>query len=131
MSDYMVHSNSSLIPIDIMAGTSLSGNYETKYVPDDWYFGDDCYVYGNFNWDNGTQMAGININVTVRDGLGGILSSQIGFTDGAGFFNFTFTVGNWQPDTEIWVYFYPEDPINFGSEGIYILSIQQEFLRAP
>jgi hypothetical protein len=132
MNDYMVHNSSVLIPIDIIAGTSLSGNYETKVVTDDWYFGDDCYVYGNLNWDNGSQMAGMEINITIRDGLGAILATQTGFTDAFGFFNMTFIVGDWLDDTEVWVYFFPEDIDNFGvPDGLYVLSIQQEFFRAP
>ncbi|MFW9821691.1 MAG: hypothetical protein ACFFE4_02070, partial [Candidatus Thorarchaeota archaeon] len=132
MNDYMVHNSSLVIPIDIIAGTSLNGNYETKVVKDDWYFGDDCYVYGTLLWDNGTAMAGMEINVTIRDGLGGILATQTIVTDTFGFFNATFIVGDWLDDTEVWVYFYPEDIDNFGiPDGLYILSIQQEFFRIP
>ena len=132
MSDYMIHNSSVLIPIDIIAGTTISGNYETNIVKDDWYFGDDCYVYGYLNWDNGTPMAVMEINVTIRDGTGSILATQTGFTDGFGFFNLTFVVGDWPDNAEVWVYFFPEDPINFGiPNGYYILTIQKEFFRAP
>jgi hypothetical protein len=132
LNDYMVHNSSVLIPLDIIGGTSLSGNYETLVVIDDWYFGDDCYVYGNLNWDNGTQMAFMEINVTIRDGLGAILATQTGFTDAFGFFNMTFIVGDWLDDTEVWVNFFPEDINNFGiPNGLYVLSIQQEFFRTP
>jgi hypothetical protein len=132
MNDYMVHNSSLLIPIDIIAGTSLSGNYETNIVKDDWYFGDDCYVYGTLLWDNGTQMAGMEINVTIRDGLGAILATQTGLTDAFGFFNITFSVGDWLDNTEVWIYFFPEDTNNFGTpDGLYILTIQQEFFRTP
>ncbi|MFX1374975.1 MAG: transglutaminase domain-containing protein [Promethearchaeota archaeon] len=132
MTDYMIHNSSLLIPIDIIAGTSLSGNYETNVVKDDWYYGDDCYVYGYLTWDDGTPMAGMEINVTIRDGTGAILATQTWTTTPSGFFNVTFTVGDWPDNTEVWVYFYPEDPINFGvPDGYYILTIQQEFFRAP
>ncbi|MFW9896703.1 MAG: transglutaminase domain-containing protein, partial [Candidatus Thorarchaeota archaeon] len=132
MSNFMINSNSSLIPINIIAGISLNGNYETKVVKDDWYFGDDCYVYGTLLWDNGTAMVGMEINVTIRNGLGGILATQTVVTDAFGFFNTTFVVGDWLDDTEVWVYFYPEDIDNFGIPGgLYILSVQKEFYRAP
>jgi hypothetical protein len=132
MNDYMIHASSVPIPIDIIAGTSLSGNYETNIVKDDWYFGDDCYVYGSLFWDNGTQMAVIEINVTIRDGLGTILATQTVVTDAFGFFNTTFVVGDWLDDTEVWVYFFPDDADNFGiPDGLYIISIQQEFFRVP
>ena len=132
MSDYLIHNSSLLIPIDIVAGVTLSGNYETNAVKDDWYYNDECYVYGYLTWDNGTAMAGMKINVTITDGAGSILDTQTGFTDAFGFFNLTFIVGDWPDNTEVWVYFFPEDPINFGTpEGYYILTIQQEFFRAP
>ncbi|MHA1883757.1 MAG: transglutaminase domain-containing protein [Promethearchaeota archaeon] len=130
MNDYMVHNSSILIPIDIIAGISLNGNYETKVVKDDWYFGDDCYVYGTLSWDNGTQMAGMEINITIRDGTGSILATQTVITDGSGFFNVTFVVGDWLDDTEVWVYFYPQDPVNFGiPDGLYVMSLSIEFQR--
>jgi hypothetical protein len=99
-------------------------------VPDDWYFGDDCYVYGSLFWDNGTAMAGMEINVTIRDGNGDILATLTGITDAFGFFNLTFTVGNWQDNTEVWIYFFPDDPDNFGiPDGLYIVPLQQEVFR--
>ena len=45
-------------------------------------------------------MTSMEINVTIRDGTGSILATQTGFTDAFGFFNITFTVGNWD-DTEV------------------------------
>jgi hypothetical protein len=132
MTNYMIHNSSLLILIDIIARTTVSGNYETNIVKDDWYYGDECYVYGYLTWDNGTAMVGMEINVTIRDGTGSILATQTGTTVALGFFNLTFTVGNWDDNTEVWVYFFPEDLNNFGStEGYYILPIQQEFFRAP
>ncbi len=130
MSDYMVHNSSLLISIDITASTFITGNYETNVVKDDWYYGDDCYVYGNLYWDNGTAMAFMEINVTIRDGSGGILATQTWITDGTGFFNLTFTVGDWPDNTEIWVNFYPDDPDNFGiPDGLYIILTEQEVFR--
>jgi len=99
-------------------------------VKDYWYFNDECYVYGHLYWDNGTAIAGMEINVTIRDGTGAILATLTDFTDGSGFFNLTFTVGNWFPDTEIWVNFYPEDPDNFGTtDGLYVMTTEQEVYR--
>ncbi|MFX0038201.1 MAG: transglutaminase-like domain-containing protein [Promethearchaeota archaeon] len=130
MSNYMVHNNSLLIPIEIKAGTYIVGNYETNVFKDDWYYGDDCYIYGNLYWDNGTAMAFMEINVTIRSGTGAILSTQVGFTDLNGFFNLTFTVGDWLDNTEVWVNFYPEDPDNFGiPDGLYVISTEQEVFR--
>jgi hypothetical protein len=130
MNDYMVHNSSILIPIDIVAGTLLSGNYETKVVKDDWYFGDDCYVYGTLSWDNGTLMTGMEVNITIRNGIGAILATQTIVTDGSGFFNVTFVVGDWLDDTEVWVYFYPQDPVNFGfPDGLYVMPLSIEFQR--
>ncbi|MFX1390247.1 MAG: transglutaminase domain-containing protein [Promethearchaeota archaeon] len=130
MSNFMVHNSSLLIQINVIAGNYIIGNYETNVVKDDWYYGDDCYVYGNLYWDNGTVMPFMEINVTIKDGSGGILSTQIGITDGSGFFNLTFIVGAWDDDTEVWVNFYPEDPDNYGvPEGLFIASTEQEVFR--
>ncbi|MFX1409279.1 MAG: hypothetical protein ACFFA6_02930, partial [Promethearchaeota archaeon] len=131
LSDYMVHTNSSLIPITVIAGTSISGNYDTRVDKQEWYYNDDLYVYGYLTWDNGTAMAFMEVNVTIRDGDGNILDSKVGFTDGSGFFNITFKVGAWPPDTEVWVYFFPEDPDNFGPAGIYVQTVEQELFRQP
>ncbi len=130
MSDYMVHNSSLQISIDITAGTYIIGNYETNVFKDQWYYGDDCYVYGNLYWDNGTALAFMEINVTIRDGVGAILATQVGSTDINGFFNLTFTVKNWLEDTEVWVNFYPDDPDNFGiPDGLYIIATEQEVFR--
>lgn len=128
--DYMIHNSSLLIPINIIAGTYIIGNYETNVFKDVWYYGDDCYVYGYLYWDNGTAMTDMEINVTIRDGTGAILATQLWTTDEYGFFNVTFTVGNWYDNTEVWVNFYPDDPDNFDvPDGLYILSKGQEVFR--
>ncbi|MFX0006074.1 MAG: Ig-like domain-containing protein, partial [Candidatus Hermodarchaeota archaeon] len=130
MSDFMVHNSSLLISIDILASTYIVGSYETNVVKDDWYYGDECYVYGNLYWDNGTVMAFMEINVTIRDSTGVILATQVDFTDINGFFNLTFIVGAWDDDTEVWVNFYPSDPANFGiPEGLYIIETEQQVFR--
>lgn len=129
LSDYMIHTNSSLIPIKIIAGTYIMGFYDTQL--EGWYYNDELWVYGNLYWDNGTPISGMEINATVRDGNGDIIDSKLGQTDVFGFFNITFTVGDWEDDTEIWVYFYPEDSDNFGSAGVYVQMIEQQVFRPP
>ena len=128
--DYMIHNSSLLIPINVIAGTYIIGNYETNIFKDVWYFGDECYVYGYLYWDNGTAMEGMEINVTIKDGNGAILVTQTWVTDENGFFNLTFTVGNWYDNTEVWVNFYSDDPDNFGvPDGLYVSSTEQEVFR--
>ena len=130
LTNYMAKNSTSLIPIDVLAGNYITGNYETNIVKDDWYYGDECYVYGNLYWDNGTAISGVQVNVTIRDGTGAILATQIGFTDGTGFFNLTFIVGDWPDNTEVWVNFYPEDTFGL-PDGLYILTTEQEVFRVP
>jgi len=129
--DYMIHTNSSLIPLNIIADTDvINGNYETKDFKDIWFYGDECYVYGNLIWDNGSAIVNKEINVTIRDGDGNILASQTALTDGSGFFNISFIVGSWNTDTEIWVHFFPDDPINFGiPDGLYIDPVNKQLTR--
>jgi hypothetical protein len=130
LSSYMESVISMIIPINITAGTVISGEYDTKVVEDDFYEGDDLYVYGFLNWDNGTAMTFMELNVTVRDSIGNILGTAIGFTDGSGFFNITIIIGSWPANAEIWVTFYPED--NFSSPDYYYVEFYKiEFFRAP
>ena len=132
LSDYMVHNSSSDISIKIIAGTYIIGFYDTLYDKEDWYFNDELWVYGYLYWDNGTPIENMYINATVRDGNGNILETLLSFqTDAFGFFNVTFTVGAWEDDTEIWVYFYPEDISNFGPAGTYVQIIEQQVFRPP
>ena len=75
-------------------------------------------------------MSNMIVNVTIRDGNGDILNTKTGLTDINGFFNITFTVGDWEYDTEIWVNFFPED--NFGIPARYYVAIsQQQIFRQP
>ncbi|MFX1320356.1 MAG: transglutaminase family protein [Promethearchaeota archaeon] len=132
LSDYMVHNSSSDISIKIIAGTYIIGFYDTLYDKEDWYFNDELWVYGNLYWDNGTPIENMYINATVRDGNGNILETALSFqTDAFGFFNVTFTVGAWEDDTVVYVYFYPEDIINFGPDGTYVQIIEQQVFRPP
>jgi len=131
MNDYMVHNSSLPISIDITAGTYVIGNYDTKYYKAGFFEDDELWVYGTLYWDNGTWITGKEINVTIRDNTGAILATTTVTTNSVGFFNATFTVGLWdEAETEVWVYFYPED--NFGfPESSYIILTEQIFFREP
>ncbi len=127
---YMVSSNSALIHLDIIADTNINGNYETLNYPEGWWYGDTCSVYGYLTWDNGSAIAGMEINVTIRDGNGNILATLTNTTDGSGYFIINFIVGSWLEDTEVWVYFFPEDPANFGPiDGLYVDPVQEQLTR--
>jgi len=125
LTDYMVNTSSLLFPINITAGTGITGNYDTKYVKDQFYEGDDLYVYGYLNWDNGSAIAFNEVNITIRDSIGNVLATATGFTDINGFFNITsINVGIWPDDAEIWVTFYPED--NFGTPDFYYVEFSEQ-----
>ncbi|MHA1486053.1 MAG: hypothetical protein ACTSSC_02650, partial [Promethearchaeota archaeon] len=130
LTNYMQTAISTLIPINITAGTVISGEYDTRVVKEDFYEGDDLYVYGFLTLDNGTAMSSMEINVTVRDSIGNILGTAIGVTDGSGFFNITIIIGIWPTNAEVWVTFYPED--NFSSPDYYYIEFYElELFRAP
>jgi hypothetical protein len=131
MSDYMVHNSSLLIPIDVLAGTYIIGNYDTQYVKTGFYENDKLYVYGTLYWDNGTIMTNRIVNVTIRDEYGSILTTDTDYTDGTGFFNITFTIGLWDEDTtDVYANFYPEDSFSF-PEYTYIVFTEQIIYREP
>ncbi|MFX1493961.1 MAG: transglutaminase-like domain-containing protein [Promethearchaeota archaeon] len=127
--NYMGHETSSLIPLNISAGTTLSGNYDTRVVKDQFYEGDDLYAYGYLRWDNGTGIADKIVNVTIRDSFGGIIASGFGTTKSDGFFNITIVIGaGWPDNSEIWVSFYPEE--NFAAPRYYFIrSSEQQLFR--
>ncbi len=130
LSNYMETEISMIIPINITAGTNINGNYDTKVVKDQFYDGDDLYVYGFLNWDNGTAMVGMEVNVTIRDSIGNVLATAIGFTDISGFFNITLLIGSWPDNTEVWVTFYPEE--NFSAPDYYYVEYSEiELYREP
>jgi len=130
-SDYMVHSNSLLIPINITAGTYIIGNYDTQYEKSGFYENDNLYVYGTVFWDNGTIITNRIVNVTIKDQFGNILATDTDYTDGSGFFNITFTIGLWDEDTtDVFANFYPEDSFTF-PENIFIISTEQQIFREP
>ncbi|NVM45505.1 MAG: transglutaminase domain-containing protein [Candidatus Lokiarchaeota archaeon] len=118
------------IQINITAGTNINGNYDTKVVKDQFYEGDDLYVYGFLNWDNGTAMAGMEVNITIRDSIGNVLATATGSTDIAGFFNITLVVGSWPDNAEVWVTFYPE--ANFSTPYYYFVEFFEiQLYREP
>jgi len=128
--NYMSYESSSLIPINISAGTTLSGNYDTRVVKDQFYEGDDLYAYGYLRWDNGTEIAFKEVNVTIRDSIGNTITSATGFTDINGFFNITIVIGaGWPDNAEVWVSFYPED--NFAAPRYYFIKSSEEQLFRP
>jgi hypothetical protein len=123
LTNFMVPSMSLLVPINITAGVSISGNYDTEVVKDDFYEGDTLYVYGYLNWDNGTSMASRQVEVTVKNSLGQVLATATGFTNGIGFYNISLPVGSWPSDAEVWVSFYPED--NFSYPDYYFVEFNE------
>ena len=117
MNDYMLHSNSSLIPINITAGTSLIpdtywSDWES-FAPDSWILGDTVHINGTLRWDNLTAMEGINVIISVRWASNGtwIASNFTVFTGLGGTFEGTLIVGSNWPDlraeTNIWVSYIP------------------------
>ncbi len=123
LNDYMIPSMSVILPINITAGTLITGNYDTRVVKDDFYQDDDLYVYGYLEWDNGTAMGFMEVNITVRTPLGQILGTALGYTDINGFFNITLLVGNWPSNSEVWVSFIPED--NFNAPEYYYIEFNE------
>lgn len=108
LTDYMVHS-SSLIPVNITAGTYIVGNYDTTF-----WEGQDIYAYGYLYWDNNSLVTGpITITVDIEDGMGGILTTEIDFTDDSGWFNISIYIDpSWAEgldEFEVWASFDPID----------------------
>ena len=114
--NYMVTCSSSLVPLNITAGTVIiQDGYHT--VPHDisegyWWVDDTLYIYGNLTWDNGTAMAKMKVNVTVQLLNGEIIAfNDTVKTDQYGGFNASLIIDNSWPDyvsqTNIIVYFEP------------------------
>jgi hypothetical protein len=68
---YMPHNSSKIIEMSINASTSIQPDtYWTEYEyidPDKWLKNDIFYANGTLNWDNGTEIVGVNITVSVYD----------------------------------------------------------------
>jgi hypothetical protein len=116
VSNYMVNTSSSLISLNISAGTLITqGPYSTEnedLAPDYWINGDILHVFGGLNWDNGTVISGFIMNVTVQLIDGTIVAyNDTATTDFAGTFEALLTIDTTWPDlrsdTKIVVYFNP------------------------
>ncbi len=128
LNNYMIPTFSSFEAINITAGTTITGNYDTEIVKDDFYEGDNLFVYGYLYWDNGTPMTFMQVEVTVRNNLGQTLATATGSTDINGFFNITLPIGSWPSDAEVWVSFYPEDNFSY-PEYYYVEFYEIEVFR--
>ena len=117
LTDYMIHTNSSLIPINITAGSIIiQEGYHT--IPHDisgglWWVDDTLFVYGNLTWDNGAAMANMKVNITVQLLSGEIIAFNDSVeTDQFGGFNASLMIdGTWPnyvSETKIIVYFDPQ-----------------------
>jgi hypothetical protein len=129
LNDYMIHVSSNVVQINVTTGTYITGNFDTKYVKDQFYEGDDLYSYGYLRWDNNTAINNKQITVSIKNSLGSIITSINGFTDINGFFNITIVVGNWPNDAEVWVSFTSSDNFSI-PERYYIESTEVELYRA-
>jgi hypothetical protein len=120
--------------IVVIAGTQIiQDTYYTEYeslYPDIWADNDILYVSGNLTWDNGTALAGMIVNVTVKRLDGTIVAyNDIVVTDQYGGFFVSIDiepVDNWptnRVDSEIWVYF---DPIVNGIN--YVEQSEEQYL---
>ena len=113
----MVSSNSSLITMNITAGTIIiqDGYHTTPHDISEgrWWEGDTLFVYGNLTWDNGTAMASMKVNVTIQTLTGELIVFNEVSTDQWGGFNATFLIDdawssvNYVDETKIIVYFDP------------------------
>jgi hypothetical protein len=109
LSDYMIHSSSILVSLNITAGTDIVGNYDTTFE-DGFYQFDEVHAYGYLYWDNGSLITGSRtITITIEDGLEGEIKSVIGTTDNTGWFNITVPIDSpdWSDQAEVWVSFAP------------------------
>ena len=121
--DYMIHVNSSFIPINVIAGTVIiEGSYYTDYdsiypeYSDQWIINDTLHVTGSLTWDNGTVMQNMYINVTIYNMiLGGVIIAYNDTVQTDSFGNFHVTIfidqndpwPQYRSESEIWVYFDP------------------------
>ena len=111
VTNYMINKSSILVPVNVTAGTYIVGNYDTTFK-DGFYEGDTLYAYGNLYWDNGSLITGSKtITITIDDGFGGVIKTEVGTTDGSGWFNITVAIDSpdWPDGAEIWASFYPVD----------------------
>ncbi|MBY9005406.1 MAG: transglutaminase domain-containing protein [Candidatus Lokiarchaeota archaeon] len=129
LSDYMIHSASTPININVTAGSFLSGSYNRTFIPY-WYVGDTCEIDGNLAWDNGTGISNVFVQVIVYDDLGGILNSTTVLTNFQGDIYTSFLIGSeWDENSEVWIHFYPSDTFSYPEAGYFEESHQEIFLQ--
>jgi len=130
VTNYMINKSSILVPVNITAGTYMTGNYDTTFKGG-FYQGDELYAYGYLYWDNGSLITGsITITITIDDGFGGTIKIEIGSTDGSGWFNITVNIDTiWPDETEIWASFYPVD--SFTAPAHYYVEFTEIELFRP
>jgi len=109
LSNYMIHTSSIAVPVNITAGVTITGNYDTQAVKDQFYEDDTLYAYGYLRWDNGTAIIGKVVTITIKDSYGATIISATGLTNGTGWFNISILIGNWPNNAEVWVSFDPQD----------------------
>ncbi|MEJ2293803.1 MAG: transglutaminase-like domain-containing protein [Candidatus Lokiarchaeota archaeon] len=122
LTDYLGHISSSVVPITITAGTNIIQNsWYTDYdlifpqYSDQWIVNDTIHILGSLEWDNGSAMAFMFINVTVKLLDGTVIAfNDTVQTDFAGNFHARIFIGQNNPlwpryrdDTEIVVSFNP------------------------
>ncbi|MHA1281375.1 MAG: transglutaminase domain-containing protein [Promethearchaeota archaeon] len=117
---YMITNSSILLQINITASSNLNPDtYWTEHedlAPDKWIAGDIFHANGTLLWDNGTAMANMYVNVTVKLLDGTVIAyNDTVQTDANGYYEITIVIdSNWptyRSDSEIWVEF---DPIYNG-----------------
>lgn len=138
LTDYLGHVSSSVVPITVTAGTTIIQNsWYTDYdliwpqYSDQWIVNDTIHILGSLQWDNGSAMAFMFINVTVKLLDGTIIAfNDTVQTDSAGNFHARIFIDQNNPlwpryrdESEIWVYF---DPINNGLQ--YVESSESKYL---
>ena len=136
LSDYMVYNSSSIILINVNAGTNiLQDSWYTEYdstYPEYshlWIVNDTLYVIGILTWDNGSVISNMYVNITIKLLDGTVIAfNDTVQTDSFGVFNVSIFISeydNWpefRNQSEIWVYF---DPVINGVQ--YVDGSEQKF----
>jgi hypothetical protein len=138
LSNYLGNVSSTIVPITITAGSVIIQNtWYTDYdliwpeYSDQWIVNDTIHILGNLQWDNGTVMAFMFINVTIKLLDGTVIAfNDTVQTDSAGNFHAEIFIDQNNPlwplyrnESEIWVYF---DPIFNGLQ--YVESSESKYL---
>ena len=138
LTDYLGHVSSSIVPITVTAGSVIIQNtWYTDYdliwpqYSDQWIVNDTIHILGSLEWDNGSAIAFMFINVTVKLLDGTVIAfNDTVQTDAAGNFHARIFIDEnnslwprYRDDSEIWVYF---DPIYNGLQ--YVASSESNYL---